>query len=169
MLAFDWATSNAARLPATVLLVRRFLEAERDAQPAAYAANFDCNAVVALAGEPAGGAVLTTALQPAAGGAPETRVVATGEHADLRAPGRAGFFTVKRGEELLVRGAAQFADARQGDFHGAEKFFVELPGERRATIERNTQADPLATVWLLALVGLVFGSWWTRTGGAAAR
>src|SRR5206468_12240541 len=43
MLAFDWSTSNAARLPATVLLVRRFLETERDAQQASYAANFDCN------------------------------------------------------------------------------------------------------------------------------
>ncbi|MCX6951396.1 MAG: BatA domain-containing protein, partial [Verrucomicrobia bacterium] len=55
MLAFDWATSNAARLPATVLLARRFLEAERDAQRAPYAANFDCGATVALAGVPADG------------------------------------------------------------------------------------------------------------------
>ena len=37
MLAFDWATSNAPRLPATVLLARRFLETERDAQSAPYA------------------------------------------------------------------------------------------------------------------------------------
>lgn len=168
MFAFDWATSNASRLPATVLLVRRFLEAERDAQRAPYAANFDCNATVPLAGLASDGA-LTRTFQSVAGGPPETRTLAPGERADLRAPGRAGFFTLKQGGELLVRGAAEFADARQGDFHAAEKFFIELPGERQAAIERNTQADPFATLWLLALAGLVLGSWWTRTGGAVAK
>ena len=164
MFAFDWATSNASRLPATVLLVRRFLETERDAQRAPYAANFDCNGTVAVADLAATGA-LTRIFEPTAGGPPETRVLAPGERAELRAPGRAGFFTLKQGDEVLVRGAAQFADARQGDFHAAEKFFIELPGERRAAIERNTQADPFVTLWLLALAGLVLGSWWTRTGG----
>ncbi len=171
MLAFDWGTSNASRLPATVLLVRRFLETERDRQHAPYAANFDCNATVALAALPAKGGTapgqgITRTFQAAAGGEPVTQLIATGERAELRAPGRAGFFTLKQGDELLVRGAAQFADARQGDFHAAEKFFIELPGERQAAIERNTRADPFATWWLLALIGLGFGSWWVR--GASA-
>jgi hypothetical protein len=168
MFAFDWATSNASRLSATVLLVRRFLEAERDTQHAPYSANFDCNAVVAFAEFPGGGG-LTRTFQPAAGGLPETRAIAAGERAEVRAPGRVGFFTLKQGDDVLVRGAAEFADARQGDFHAAEKFFVELPGERQAAIERNTQADPFVTLWLLALAGFMLGSWWTRSGGATVR
>lgn len=168
MLAFDWATSNAARLPATVLLARRFLEAERDAQRAPYALNFDCGAKIALAGVPADG-FLTMTFQPAAGGPPETRSITVPDRAELRAPGRSGFFTLKRGEELLVRGATQFADARQGDFKAAEKFAVEIPAEQKSAIERNTQVDPFAPWWLLALAGLMLGSWWTRTGGAETK
>ncbi|MCX6953469.1 MAG: hypothetical protein NTV51_15070, partial [Verrucomicrobia bacterium] len=106
---------------------------------------------------------------PVAGGEPVTRTVAAAERAELRAPGRGGFFTLKRGDELLVRGAAQFADARQGDFRAAEKFTVEIPAEQKSAMERNTQADPYAPWWLLALVGLMLGSWWTRTGGAEAK
>ena len=165
LLAFDWATSNAPRLPATVLLVRRFLEAERDAQRAPYAANFDCGAPVPLAGVPLTGEI-SMEFRPAVGGVAERRAVAIAERGEWRAPGRSGFFVVRRGDEVLVRGAAQFADARQGDFRAAETFQVELPGEQKSALERSTRPDPLATWWLLALAGLVLGSWWTRTGGA---
>jgi hypothetical protein len=168
LLAFDWATSNAPRLPATVLLARRFLETERDAQRAPYAANFDSTSKIALAGVPADGA-LTLVFQPSTGGPPETRIIPVAERAEVRAPGRSGFFTLKRGEEVLVRGAAQFADARQGDFHAAEKFAVDLPTEQKSALERNTRADPFATWWLLALAGLMVGSWWTRSGGAETK
>ncbi len=164
-LAFDWSTSNAARLPSTVLLARRFLEAERDAQRAPYALNFDCNSAVALTGVPPDG-LLTLVFTPTSGGPAETRSITVPERPDLRAPGRPGFFTVKRGDELLVRGSAQFADARQSDFHAAEKFTTDLPAEQKSAIERNTQPDPFAVWWLAALAGLMLGSWWTRQGGA---
>jgi hypothetical protein len=165
-LAFDWDTSNAARLPATVLLVRRFLEAERDAQFAPYAANFDAAAPVALTGVPPEGE-MTLVFQPAAGGEAQTRALVPAERTGLHAPGSVGFFTVKRGTETLVRGTAQFADARQGDFRRAETFFQDDPSERRAAVERLTQPDPFVTFWVLALAGLALGSWWTREGGAA--
>lgn len=165
LLAFDWATSNAPRLPATVLLARRFLEAERDAQRAPYAANFDAGSPVTLAGTPADG-VYTLEFRSAAGGPVERRAISAAERSDLRAPRRSGLFTVRRGEEVVVRGATQFADARQGDFRQAESFKVELPGEAKSAIERNTRADPYAPWWLLALAGLVLGSWWTRKGAA---
>lgn len=172
LLAFDWSTSNAPRLPATVLLVRRFLEAERDAQRAPYAANFDCNSSVEVVELPASStapeAALTLSFRPAAGGPAEARAVPPGERADLRAPGRVGYFRLSRGDELLVRGAAQFADTRQGDFREAETFFVEIRGERQAAIEHNTRPDPLVVVWLVALAALLIGSWWTRAAGKDA-
>lgn len=164
MFAFDWATSNAARLPATVLLARRFLEAERDAQRAPFAANFDCGAPVLLAGVPAEGGVTLT-FEPA-GAKPDEQPIVTAiapaERAGLRAPGRAGFFTVRQGNEVLVRGSAQFADARQGDFRAAEKFTVDVRSERAAAIERHTTADPFVVLWLALLAVVVLASWWAR-------
>ncbi|HEX2853664.1 MAG TPA: BatA domain-containing protein [Opitutaceae bacterium] len=164
-LAFDWETSNAGRLPATVLLVRRFIEAERDLQPAPYAANFDAAAPIVLQGVPPEGA-LTLAFQPAGGGDAATRPLSPAERAGLHAPGRAGFFTLKRDSEVVLRGATQFADARQGDFSAAETFVQDQPAERRAAMERLTRPDPFVRLWLLLLVGLALGSWWTRGGGA---
>jgi hypothetical protein len=78
----------------------------------------------------------------------------------LRAPEEAGFFTVQRGETVLVRGAAQFADARQGDFRDADTFDTGLPPESAAVLERNTRPDPLTTAWLALLGALLLGSWW---------
>ena len=166
VLAFDWATSNADRLPATVLLARRFLETERDLQRAPYAANFDAAAPVPLPGVTlAPGETLALEFQPlggAAPSAPETRVIPFAETADVRAPGRSGFFTLRRADEALVRGAAQFADTRLGDFRAAETFFADVESERAAAVERNTTADPFANAWLAALALLVLASWWVR-------
>lgn len=164
-LAFDWDMSNAGRLPATVLLLRRFLETERDAQSAPYAANFDAASPVTMAGVPAEGN-LTLSFLPTGGVDSESRALLPAERGGLRAPGRAGFFSIERGDELVVRGATQFADARQGDFRAAETFFNDDPQQRQAAMERLTRPDPLAKFWLVVLAGLALGSWWTR-GGAA--
>ena len=165
MLAFDWATSNASRLPATVLMARRFLEAERDAQRAAYAGIFDCGSPVAIAGVVLDGA-FTLQFEASSGGsgAPQSIAVPPAQRSELRAPSRAGFFTVKRNDEVLVHGAAQFADARQGDFRAAEQFFSEVRSERSAALERNTTSDPFVIVWLVLLAGLALWSWWSRAG-----
>jgi hypothetical protein len=166
-LNFDWAASNAARLPATVLLARRFVEAVRDAQPGTVAANYDAGGPVALAArDRAGTEPLTVEFSPAAGGATQTRVVPAAEVAVLRAPEAAGFFTLRRGDTTLVRGAAQFADARQGDFRDADTFDTGLPPEAAAALERNTRPDPLTTAWLALLGTLLLGSWWPGRRGA---
>lgn len=171
LLAFDWDTSNAGRLPAMVLLVQRFLTAERDAQPAPYAANFDCLSPVAIAESiPAGPLAVT--FNPLGGEPAQTRVVSAAERSELRAPGGIGFFEVRRERELVVRGAAQFADQREADFRLASAFAQDVPTERRAAIEHNTRTDPYAPLWLAVVAALVLGSWWPvgskRSAGAAA-
>ena len=84
------------------------------------------------------------------------------ERTELRAPSRAGFFSVRRNDALLVQGAAQFADARQGDFRAAETFINEVRSERSAALERNTMPDPFVMLWLVLLAALVMASWWSR-------
>lgn len=166
VLNLDWEAGNAARLPATVLLLRRYVEAARDAQPGPRTANFDAGARVEIA---AADRVIdgaqTWTLEREGG---ERRVLPGEELTVLRAPSEAGFFTLRRDGEPLVRGAAQFGDARQGDFRGAGAFRREPPtGEREAVVRRNTREDPLAALWLALAGAAVFASWWPRRRGKA--
>ena len=91
---------------------------------------------------------------------PETRVLAPEEFAVLRAPGAPGFFTVRRGGEILVQGAAQFADMRESDFRGAATFAPRAPAEATALLERNTRPDPFVNLWLALIALCLVGSWW---------
>ena len=167
VLNIDWENGNAARLPAMVLLLRRYAEATRDARPGAYAANFDAGAAVRLAeADLAADPVAEWSIQREGG---ERRVLSREELAVLRAPEEAGFFAVKRADETLVRGAAQFADPRQGDFRGASTFRREPPEEEsRAALARNTQGDPLANGWLALAGAALLASWWPRRARAEA-
>lgn len=160
VLNFDWGAGNAPRLPAMVLLLRRFVETVRAAQPGFYADNFDAGARVALSSHDQGDGVLTLTFEPASGGAPVTRAVSAAETAVLRAPTETGFFTVSHGSVQRVRGAVQFADARQGDFRDAGTFDTGRGPETKAAWERMTRADPFTSVWLLLLGGALLASWW---------
>ncbi|OAM88182.1 BatA domain-containing protein [Termitidicoccus mucosus] len=176
-LNFDWTRSNAARLPAMVLLARRFTKRVQEHQRGGYAENFDTGAPVRVDARPvgaagrgsaagvAGGETLTVEFSPAADGGKGgwTREVPASGETVLRAPEEAGFFTVSRGGEVLVRGAAQFADARQGDFSAAETFSENAgalaAAAREAAWERNSRPDPLAPLWLLLMGAALLWSW----------
>jgi hypothetical protein len=148
-------------LPATVLLARRFLEAERDVQRVEYAANFDCGSAISVAGVPLNGDFTLTIEESGSNHSPaEVVVIPVAQRSELRAPVRAAFFTLRRNDEVLVRGATQFADARQGDFRAAESFVNEVRSERKSALERNTTPDPFVTWWLVLLAGAVLWSWW---------
>lgn len=171
-LNFDWEVSNADRLPATLLLVRRHAEAVRDAQPGTYAGNFDALAPVPLAPATlAGVGELVLEVQSAAEGArAAAHNLAAAALPSLRAPAEPGFFVLRRGDDVLVRGAAQFADPRQADFRRAETFVSPPPAESDALFRRNSRPDPLVPLWL-ALIGVaLLGSWWParRAAGSAA-
>lgn len=159
LLAFDWDTSNAARLPSLVLLAERFLTQERDAQAAQYSANFDAGAPIALADAiPPGD--LRLSFRRASGGPAVVTSVRAAARPELRAPGGVGLFTLSLGDARLVTGSAQFADPRQSDFRSAETFRQEIPREQKAAVERNTRPDPLAAVWLMLMAAMLTISWW---------
>jgi len=172
VLNFDWAAGNAARLPATVLLLRRFVAEVQAAQAGAYAANFDAGAPVPLAeadwadGKTKEPVRIEREDASVAAASPTPPVTEVNARAGLRAPGAAGFFKVRRGAKILVEGAAQFSDVRQSDFHAAETFVIPPPaGAETAARERGTRGDPYVSLWLALAGAALLGSWWPAQSG----
>lgn len=169
VLNFDWNMSNAPRLPAPALLLRRYVEQVRDAQPGSYAANFDTEMSVSLAARDCADAA-TLEFKPVAATAPaEARTVSPAELAIWHTPPRPGFFVLRRDQQLLIRGATQFADPRQSDFRHSETFLTETPPEVETLVRRNTRPDPYAQLWVVLLGLCLLGSWWPDKNPVPAR
>jgi hypothetical protein len=155
---FNFPTSNAARLPAFVLLISRFVESLRLDQQEPETRNAELAEILTVAANPSGEPVKLR---------DSTGIVATTPSAVrtlLRAPSLPGFFTITQGTTTLVDGAAHFADARESDFSTAAR--VDSLGSRHARlVEMHTRADPLAPLWLLVL-GLLLALYW---GAASPR
>ena len=139
---FDIRASNATRLPAFVLMLHRFVEGVRNAKVAGEARNVQTNQLLTVAAHP---------TQP-----PPT---IDGEAAGiLRAPAEPRFFEVKQGDNVLLRGAAQFADAREADFRDAAA--IDGLGDAAARlVEQHSEPDFLAPLWALLLSGAMIASW----------
>lgn len=147
---FDLEISNARKLPAFAVLLHRFLETLRTDKLAPEAANFDVRQHLNVAHRQdaeAGPLKLGDQEIPLA----QARL--------LRAPSRPGHFTVRQGETLLLTAAAHFADTREADLTQA-KPFNELDKVKALQVETLHEADPGWRLWLLALLLLLFGSWW---------
>jgi hypothetical protein len=152
-LLFNFAPedSNAMRLPAFVLLIRRFLETIRETKISAESLNTDTHQPLAIACDPQGALTLTAGSRPA-------QILPASAVATLRAPALPGFFTVKQGDALRLEGAAQFADPREADLSTREP--LDTVGERAAQlVKANTASDPLTPLWLLLIVAALLGSW----------
>lgn len=144
---FDLRASNAARLPAFVLMLHRFIESVRDGKIASEARNVQTNQLLTVAADPA---------QP-----PPT--VTGGTPGALRAPAEPGFFEVKQRDAVLLRAAAQFADAREADFRDAAA--IDGLGDAAGRlVEQHSEPDFLAPLWALLLSGAMVASWtWRRS------
>jgi hypothetical protein len=139
---FDLRASNAAQLPAFILLLHRFAEEIRAAKMEEEARNMETNEVISVASDPRLPApVIAGATEPA-----------------YRAPGEPGFFKVTQAGRELLDGAAHFADPRAADFRAAASA-DEVTEESAQTLRRNSQPDPMAPAWMLTL-GLVMGASW---------
>ena len=123
-LNFDVTQSNAARLPAVIVLLHRFLDSVREQKIAPEAGNVELAQPLVIAGEAE------------------------------RAPERPGFFTVRRGEITLLEGAAHFADPREADFRAAatvDTLVGRAPELLRENV-RGDFLTPWLLLALLALV-----------------
>jgi hypothetical protein len=140
---FDIRASNAAELPAFVLLLHRFVEQIRDEKIEEEARNLETNEAISVASDPR---------------LPPPVIAGTAEPA-YRAPSRPGFFQVTQGGRELLDGAAHFADARAADFSDASSADDVL--EESALVQRrNSQPDLLAPLWML-LLGIAMGASWS--------
>jgi hypothetical protein len=164
LLGWDLSQSNAARHPAVLVLLHRFIETVREGKRDAWAGNFETGQPVEVAdfklqasdGEPSA----KPRLELRADGG-ET-VPFTG-----RVPERPGFFEVLENGKPVVRGAAHFADAREADFRDAGA--LDTVDERRwEAAMKQTEADPWMPLWMLLVLGCLVTAWAWRQGSTTA-
>jgi hypothetical protein len=145
---FDFEQSNAARLPATAVLLYRFCSLIRSAAVGYASGNVVLGQALDVAGLPGRPPVLEGTAEGEGRG---TR--------RLEAPRSPGFFQAVQNGEVLFRGAAQFADVQEADFSLAETgdgtAFLALKQGRA-----NSEKDLLAPLWVLALGSCLLLAWW---------
>jgi hypothetical protein len=144
---FSLRESNALKLPATVLLIGRFVNQLRDVKPGYESANFEL-------GQRVNAALPADAQEVLING----ESVAPTPRLTLNAPDRPGPITITVDGEPLLRGAAHFADVREADLSRADKL-SELATLRRELAETNSETDAHQLWWVLLLTGVLLGSW----------
>jgi len=144
-LNWDLSKSNAHRLPALLVMLHRYVEQVRSQLDGERAGNYDLAQSIDL---PASTTLNQLTLHQGSNAKPFIG----------RAPEQPGFFEVKSPTQILVHGAAQFADAREADLTKAESF-DHTEARRSEARERTSESDPLTAVWTLALLGCLLTAW----------
>lgn len=150
---FDVLASNAARLPAFVVLAHRFAARLRGEKVATEARNLELGQPLSVAHRSGGGAAgLVLSSDSGRQTFPLSRA------ALLAAPREAGFFQILQGDELLLEAAANFADLREADLRraGSVSELGEVPGVLR---ERQTRDDPARPLWTLLFAASLLAAW----------
>ncbi|MDR2862904.1 MAG: BatA domain-containing protein [Puniceicoccales bacterium] len=148
---FHPSKTNALRLPAFVILLRRYIESIREALPGSFAVNADTHQRIPLAFVPEEGGLL---LSQSGVRTPLTAAQA----AVFRAPARPGFFQVMQGEKILLDGAAQFSDSREADLTRCGPVDT-LAVRERALAHASSVPDPWRPFWLALLLALPLLAW----------
>ena len=152
VVAFDLSVSNAARLPAFVVLLHRFVESVRARKPAYAARNLEVNQRLGLAIDPAGGGV-----ERVADGRADPPVDPARAYL-LRAPADPGLFAVRQDGGDLLFASARFADAREADFRDAAASSGVRARAGRVR-RRNSRPDPFAPLWTVLALAAILTSW----------
>jgi len=134
LVVFDSTESNAARMPAFVLLLHRFVESVRAETAGPEAANFETNQTLEIAG--------------------------AGGKTPMRAPPEPAFFEAGAPNARLT-GAAHYADPRESDFRDACTV-DHIESVAKARRELLSQQDALTPLWVL-LLGAVMAVNWVKT------
>lgn len=167
---FDLASSNAARLPAFVLTIHRFVESIRRKKISPSQDNFEISQAVNLVFDQSDEAqtlTLTTTFNQ------ETlsQELSIEEASRFRASEQPGFFEIHQGDSTtpLLGGAAHFADTREADLQQAASR-NDLSKSETALVEQHTEQDARWQLWILVLCLCLLVSWYfvTRPATVAA-
>jgi len=167
----DLDGSTAARTPALVVLLERFVERVRGRIERPWAGTFQAEEEIPMPPLPA-----TLVVEPLEGPASaSTAPPPRSQPFRGRAPAEAGFFTVapRDGEasaEALLHGATQQADPRESDFRTAGPADT-VDGVRLELARRQSVADPFVPGWLALVAAALLVAWgWKQTqrGATAA-
>jgi len=156
MLPWDLAGSNAARHPAMLVMLHRFIEEVRLSKAESWAGNFEVRQRLDLAAP----------IKPLAEGQTrKIRLHADGKQSEFAGstPSHVSFFEVVENDEPRISGAAVFADTRESDFNDAAPLDTVAKLRREAALKQS-ETDPWTPLWLLALLGCFIGSWAWRSG-----
>lgn len=147
VVAFDLRGSNAAKVPAFPLMLARFFEDVRARVPREEVLGVEVGQPLSVPARPGAGPLEVVG--------PEARVeIPEARWSGLSAPATPGFFEVRQGSQVFLRGAARFADVRESDLRSAAR--VRLPDEALEALVRSRLApDPYRRIELLGLLGLV--------------
>ncbi|MDQ8182631.1 BatA domain-containing protein [Pelagicoccus sp. SDUM812005] len=149
---FELGASNLDRLPAFVLLVGRHFDSLRKRKPVFEAVNCDVGQVLDLPLSPESGAVMREWRVG------ETDTVTRTVSSQARAPLEARFFEVEQAGNVLLRGAARFADVRESNFSDAYTEFDYDAFDSRV-VEAYYDDDFYSSFWLLCLGGVMLAAW----------
>ncbi|MDE0825249.1 MAG: BatA domain-containing protein [Akkermansiaceae bacterium] len=163
ILNFDPTLSNAFKLPATVVLLHRFCENLRDQKIAPESRNTETGQAISVSAHqgPEADPLVFTSFGPD-GKESDQKVINIDRAKDLRAPATPGFFTIRQGEQLLLRSAAHFADTREADLRSctSQDNVSAITGE---AVDLHTRQDHLWRIWVfLVLIALVLAWYFTK-------
>lgn len=156
---FDLTLSNALKLPATVVLLHRFLEDLRSDKVAPEARNTETGQELAVSINPAPDAPpLALTRFTLTGTAGERKGVPIDQVRFLRAPTRPGYFRLEQGGDLILDSACHFADTREADLRSCAS--RDLPaGLGGEAIQRQTREDRWWRIWVLLTVLALLLAW----------
>jgi hypothetical protein len=146
-LHWDLLRSNAQRVPAVLVMLHRWMQERREAMVAMRRGNYETHQRLEL--------TLPEGVKP-------TDLMVTAEGRTLpfagSVPENPGFFQIGAKDQVLVEGAAHFADVREADLSACSAIDsnATLEAETRA---RETQFDPMVPLWTLALLGALLTAW----------
>jgi hypothetical protein len=151
---FDAAHANVDRLPAFILLVRRFVERLRADKVAPESRNVELNQLIDLAARPGrdGIELVIDGKTVAQAPAPEDGRL------QIRAPDEPGFFEVRQAGRPLLTAAAHFSDTREARFVDAMSEST-VSDRSRDLVKRNSRVDMLAPLWLVLLGAVLLSTW----------
>jgi len=150
---FDVVNANAARLPAFVVLVHRFVARVREDRVGRESRNLELGQAFSLAHQSGENA---PPLEISGSGGRVSVPTSRARH--LRAPVVPGFFEIRQGGGILLEASTNFADTREADFSKAAPI-SELGSVPETIEERSTVSDPRWQLWVLVLLAAFLVCW----------